>query len=616
MGDRVRELWARFRRLSPIQRILILGMMGSVALMAGLVGTVGMIEMTSTPNFCRSCHIMRPYYETWKASAHNGIACIQCHIPPGLESEIHKKIEALNMVVGYLTRTWGDNPWAVVEDGACLRCHEKTRLMGDKVFHSARFRHTPHLLYHENGLKLRCTSCHAQVLRTEHVWVDPQVCALCHLREDAPASMGTCTTCHPIPDTVLEVRGMRFDHGRVQAYGMQCQWCHGRAGQGSGKAEGSRCLACHNRPEPVEALNDVARVHWIHTQETKIDCIACHTPVEHPPRDEALPVVILHVQGHTDSPGDLILSSMTFQEGSCGQCHTAQHRVIRDVYLGHPPLPDVAPGEPDFMARLGVDCSVCHTLEDRAPGLSCMVCHGSRFGEIFRRWEEALQEGRRRLQRAERVAPSRALRDQARRVLHVLKGAAGYHNVRYALQLYRETYETMRKQGAPVPPWTYMEGEVNLQCGACHAVVGGVRRWYRWVDPFRHQQHIQPAHALSCEDCHRRHEEKPRGEVLRPDFQCKNCHHRSSTLDCTTCHSRVPEDIVLRGVLEFPHAFHFDPEGAERFCYDCHDDVSGEVRWEICLECHDRDELEPLEVHRSSLPGARALGMLLPSSGR
>ncbi len=576
MMQALRSAWRAFRARSVREQMALVGLMGGVGVMVLITGSVGMIELTSTPTFCRSCHVMRPYYETWKHSAHNGIACIQCHIPPGLETEIHKKIEALNMVVGYFTRTWGDNPWAVVEDAACLRCHSKARLSGDKLFRGARFDHTPHLLYEEEGLKLRCTSCHAQVLRDEHVWVDPRVCFLCHLRDDASSTMRDCQTCHVPPDTVFQEVTVRFNHGRVRTNGMACQWCHGSGGEGDGRAQDFRCIACHNRSEVLQEFEDVPRVHRIHLHDTKVDCIACHTPVEHTPGK----ALTRHATPTEDQ--DIL-------QGWCASCHGVRHGEIPLLYAGQVQEKGGFVS-PDPMAQVGVACETCHALDARVRGLSCMACHDARFVRILDNWEEALQDARSRILRA---LARRGQKKVQAMPSWMLSHKAGLHNIRLTLRLAHRMYERLRR-GTDLPPWEVFPAELEEPCGACHARVARRVRANQWVRPFDHGHHVQPALGLGCTDCHRSHEEKPRGEVLRPELTCRTCHHTArlaATTRCRTCHARLPEEIQIGKGLDFPHAFHYDPDGAERLCQDCHEIVSGKVRWDMCLECHDPDEL-------------------------
>jgi trimethylamine-N-oxide reductase cytochrome c-type subunit TorC len=71
-------------------------------LMAGLIAGLAVVatwtsvEISSRPQFCGSCHIMSPYYESWKQSKHKNVACVECHIAPGVTAEFKKKYEALS----------------------------------------------------------------------------------------------------------------------------------------------------------------------------------------------------------------------------------------------------------------------------------------------------------------------------------------------------------------------------------------------------------------------------------------------------------------------------------------------------------------------------------------
>ncbi len=76
----------------------VLGLGAGMVLGIGIVALGTAVEVSSRPTFCGSCHIMTPYYESWKKSSHKGIACVDCHIPPGVTAEIRKKYEALSLV--------------------------------------------------------------------------------------------------------------------------------------------------------------------------------------------------------------------------------------------------------------------------------------------------------------------------------------------------------------------------------------------------------------------------------------------------------------------------------------------------------------------------------------
>src|SRR5262249_19548856 len=80
---------------------------------------------TSRPKFCNSCHIMEPYYKSWKESSHKNVACIECHFPPGIGGEVRGKVMGLVQVLKYVTESAGPRPTAEISDLSCLRCHEK-----------------------------------------------------------------------------------------------------------------------------------------------------------------------------------------------------------------------------------------------------------------------------------------------------------------------------------------------------------------------------------------------------------------------------------------------------------------------------------------------------------
>jgi len=56
-----------------------------------LLGAWSVKEITESALFCgSSCHIMRPYYEDWKTSAHNTVPCVDCHLEPSTSSSSYR----------------------------------------------------------------------------------------------------------------------------------------------------------------------------------------------------------------------------------------------------------------------------------------------------------------------------------------------------------------------------------------------------------------------------------------------------------------------------------------------------------------------------------------------
>jgi hypothetical protein len=86
------------------------------------------------PLLCNQCHIMKPYYQAWKASKHNFVPCVDCHYPPGLRNTFKVKYQALSQVAKWTTQASSSKPSAEIEDASCLRsqCHA-TRLLEGKV---------------------------------------------------------------------------------------------------------------------------------------------------------------------------------------------------------------------------------------------------------------------------------------------------------------------------------------------------------------------------------------------------------------------------------------------------------------------------------------------------
>ena len=96
----MRKLWNALRRPSARWSVLALVATGIVIGIA-LMPHVG-IKVTSTTEFCVSCHSMQPVYEEYKQSVHfqnaSGVRaeCHDCHIPPDIPGMVKRKLEASN----------------------------------------------------------------------------------------------------------------------------------------------------------------------------------------------------------------------------------------------------------------------------------------------------------------------------------------------------------------------------------------------------------------------------------------------------------------------------------------------------------------------------------------
>jgi nitrate/TMAO reductase-like tetraheme cytochrome c subunit len=584
---------SRLRALLARGPLRALGLMTALLIGIGIVGLGAAVEMTSRPRFCGSCHIMRPYYESWKHSSHRNIACVECHIAPGVTAEIRKKWEALSMVTRYFTGTYGTNPWTEIEDAACLRCHERRLLMGKETIGDVLFDHSNHLSEMRRGKTLRCTSCHSQIVQGSHIAVTTSTCILCHFKGEAPGQ-GTarCTLCHRVPETTYRVDGFTFEHADVARFGMECTWCHSRPPDSDGSVPRERCITCHNQAARLEKYGDTELLHRKHVTEHKVDCMDCHLTIEH----------VAPLTAETAGQRLALAQSRIHRAASdCRGCHEAGHSPQLDLYAGTggrgvPPMPS-----PMFEA--GVRCEGCHmplpgqdAAVNRASEISCMACHGPSYRKIYRSWKEGSERRvasvARELQETERALAGPAPRSliDARHNVDIVRRGHGVHNISYAYALLVQAHEGIntarRARGlAPLPrPWR--EPRYSSPCLVCHAGIED-QRGEIYGKRFAHEGHVIAA-GIECVTCHRPHEEKPEGEVVRFDSSgCIGCHHKEPVRDCASCHTGIRQGTVKSFRGDFDHALHIDDAG--KTCTDCHD-VSASpprVKQEACKECHE-----------------------------
>jgi nitrate/TMAO reductase-like tetraheme cytochrome c subunit len=560
-------------------RFTLAGYVGGLLVGLGLIVTYGAMEASSTPRFCGSCHVMEPYYESWETSSHSSIACVDCHIPPGLTAELRKKYEAIAMVARYFTGTYSTNPWAEVDDAACLECHERRLLAGTEVFGDILFDHGPHLSELRRGKRLRCTSCHSQIVQGSHITVTSTSCILCHFKGQEPGT-GTarCTLCHQVPSRVVDPGGLDFDHADVSRFGMDCTSCHAPAGPDAGRVPRERCVTCHNEPERLTHFGDGDLLHQTHITDHKVECTNCHLEVEH--------VAPRHAEG---------------TRTECATCHRGGHSPQRTLYAGLGGK-GVAP-MPDVMFRAGVRCEGCHLDhgdgEDRTAGeVSCMSCHGPAYLSVFRGWKQTLERRvsgtRAQLEATKRLlgpAGPQALAD-AQENLRLVERGHGVHNFRYSLSLLQAAHRQVnearesRNLRALRTPWP--EPPYESACLECHAGAESATSSV-FGKTFPHRAHVV-GKGIECQVCHTTHEEREASGAEPLEFGasgCGACHHGDSGGDCLECHADVKGKTFPVEQGDFSHSLHVDD--MELGCGDCHGSRPGlraSPDREVCSGCH------------------------------
>jgi nitrate/TMAO reductase-like tetraheme cytochrome c subunit len=525
----------RFRRLAG--KLLPVGILGVIL---AAVGTVGVVEFSSSPTFCQTCHNMKPYYESWKHSSHNEVSCIECHIAPGIKGEAMGKIQALNQLVKYVTRTYGLKPWAEVEDASCMRsgCHSERKVEGLVDFNGVQFDHTEHLGELRREKQLRCTSCHSQIVQGEHIAVTVSTCILCHFKDrESDDPVAGCVGCHPAPPRVVSDQGFVVDHKQYVKDQISCVSCHGNVVTGTGEADPAMCKNCHNEPDRFNRYDEVERMHVVHITDNKVECQQCHTSMEHRIA-ELQPEMALDCRGCHD------------------QAHEAQQRLYAGLG-GHG-----TPNAPSQMFLARVSCDGCHEKAAKLDAhanvkvvddASCMSCHGIRYANMLPSWKRGMEE------RVARVAPivararaamgpvntpqrqvADSLLRQAEENLELVRVGKPAHNVTYADQLLRASLALVR-QAVREGRLPYAVPNVDLgppvaesECLSCHLGVERAVTAFRGGGRFSHPDHVV-AERMACTACHTSLDDHG-GTTVRTRDDCSECHH-STKRPCESCHT-------------------------------------------------------------------------------
>ncbi len=585
-------MWGRLAKPLSIGAILLGGAVG-----VGGSTTFVALKITTDPSFCNSCHIMEPYVASWRSSSHHFVSCVDCHYEPGILETVEGKFKALSQLAKYVTRTQGTKPWAEVSDYSCMRsgCHSERLLEGEIQFGRIRFDHRDHLFGLRRGMKLRCTSCHSQIVQGEHLTVTTTTCVLCHMKPSPRSkTMSECDRCHGPPPDTKDLAGHGFNHSDYLARGVQCASCHGDVTRGAGEVPKQRCGTCHNKQEHLERYDDVDFVHRHHVTEHSVSCKECHMTMEHglPPREQ-------------------------HDKGDCKDCHQGTHGAEAELYrgTGGKGVGD----EPGIMFLARVTCRGCHRppFKDapappvattyRFDPLSCVECHGAGFDGMASRWQDEFRATSKEVkaaveglhQRIEAggadVATARRLYEEAAydASLALQDGSDGAHNLPYARRLLAKAAEDVATAWKALDPAsTAPRIEVGPRVASkedcttlCHVGIEKRQVTEAFGYGFSHPAHVVKA-ALDCVTCHAK---TPHGTVTVRPQDCASCHHPKSedTKQCVACHTDVArvQSHAVEGVSS--------PPMQDLDCVVCHTAIQkGHKREDVkaaCIDCHKDD---------------------------
>lgn len=460
-----------------------------IVLVVGIAGSAGFAEYSMQPDFCRSCHIMEPYYQAWHDSTHKDVPCADCHFEPGWRNTLHGKFQASSQAAKYITNTYGSKPHAEVRDASCMRsgCHEKRVLegkvdwdvptsRGDMI--TIRFDHTPHLEPDRRGKQLRCVSCHSQMVQGQHIVVTLDTCFLCHMKGAEHGrheeTLAGCESCHQAPKEEIRLPTGLFAHEEYTGRGVECQNCHSEVVRGDGDVPRQVCWTCHNKTSDIAQYDQTRKMHEIHVSDVKVECSSCHVQIEHT-LSAAVPV----------SGKKMGIGGMLHNNGSCSQCHEQTHAGPAEMYRGTGARGVV--DMPSNMSRAQVDCIACHQTPALAPDAAklagqtftfgeaaCDHCHGTKYTGLAAQWkqtveqhlqqaEAALAEAQARfdvadLPPAEQLPLQRRL-DDAQHNIRFARLGRGEHNINYATAMLNRAIEDCRAVEAALVPTDAGVGE-------------------------------------------------------------------------------------------------------------------------------------------------------------
>lgn len=596
---------------------------------AGLLTVV--LEVTASADFCGSCHNMKTYIDSWRESTHKSVPCTDCHFEPGLYGMLEGKWKAQAHIVMKITGTAPSRPHTQISDASCLRtgCHKTDELAQKKtIFKGVEFSHGTHLTDLRRGKKLRCVSCHSQIVQGQHLTITESTCFTCHFYGgDRTTKLADCNTCHKKTKAKIFIdanESQPFVHKDYLDRGVVCSQCHFDIVSGDGHLKDNICVQCHSEPDILTAKLDINQLHKNHITDHKVECYRCHNAISHGivrvnSADLAGPGHEAPVQGKTtmaDSPLD----------SNCVKCHNFEkHKSIRLMYMGTGAEDVANVKSPMFAAH--ADCGSCHVAIKKTPGgeevdirlnfeaaiKSCADCHGQGYDVMARNWKNVLTAEIAKTESAlaaargvltsrglgkDKNAPSVKMLDTADRNLAFVRKGRGVHNIDYALKVLTDCQERAEKAKAMVLP-SYSAKPVVTPNGCtqlCHSCVECIET--RPVPfgkvKFPHEVHVKDE-GLKCQECHTPREQHG-GTLLK---NCNQCHHGSGTgsVTCQDCH--VSNFNLLQGQNACDEAScdikgQPNPMATSVKCTECHVAVAKNKSQTLdaikttCIDCHDK----------------------------
>ncbi|MCC7104016.1 MAG: NapC/NirT family cytochrome c, partial [Chloroflexi bacterium] len=118
--------------------MLIFGSVVAAVAFAISAGTVLSLNWMETPEFCGSCHTMKPELRAYELSPHKAVECAECHIGPAPTDLISAKMQGMIQLMHLVSNTY-PRPIPPAAHGmvkgqeSCGRCHKEAPTGRDRL---------------------------------------------------------------------------------------------------------------------------------------------------------------------------------------------------------------------------------------------------------------------------------------------------------------------------------------------------------------------------------------------------------------------------------------------------------------------------------------------------
>lgn len=219
----------------------VLTLIAAIVAVMAVGGTVA-IPLTNQPEFCATCHTLKPSYDSWRESSHRGVTCVNCHVRPGLRGFLEDKVLAglEDVAITFFgTPTEPHNLESHVVSSVCIGCHRAVLRVSEVSVRDLPkpvkdvgliMSHRKHMKAFEKRNKGEgCTTCHARVVHGTPIKGYPIVIPRGHVSMDDQPHESR----HPKNSKLW------------QSAMADCLRCHDGQSTYDGKVLSKRCETCH-----------------------------------------------------------------------------------------------------------------------------------------------------------------------------------------------------------------------------------------------------------------------------------------------------------------------------------------------------------------------------------